>query len=830
MEGQFGVLWMSADPGCGKSVLTSFLIDELRGETTPPREVCYFFFSDNDEERNNSTSMIRSILHQLFTAQPHLFKYAVREKCTKGDRILDQFNTLWNIFLSSVADPACANIFFVIDGMDECDQSSRDQFISALHKASSDTTALASSSAALKVFVTSRPLESLKSRPFSPPTISWQAEEEMELINNDIALVVRARVGTLAARRQLSQDFQDRLVERLIGNADHTFLWVTLVLEMLERSTNASESTFNIIIDTLPSDLDGIYNRLLTQSSDTQMAQKVLHIVVAAFRPLTLREINIALAIQPDQETMEKVKRSLDPSIDYALREICGPFIRVNNSKVNLVHQTAKAFLVREPSHPSAQTDLWRHSLRPIDSHMILAEVCTMYLVLEDFGRDNILDHLRLSGSDESGSDESDSDSRPDSDMFWYVGDRTKARDERIMNKYIRRYDFLDYSARYWPAHYRQSGRPKSLRDRVYRLYNQFGNGCLFYNWFYVYSTFSSTWNYEHPELSSLMVASYFGFEELARELLEMDPTWIDMQDDKGWTALMYAALSGHEGIVTMLLEAGAGVDASGDSYTSLLRDHTALIGASAEGHSRVVQILIDHGAKIWTNTELALSTAVTMGNVDVIRVLLRNGCDIEEHDLEGQTPLHHACLNARLEAFQFLVQEGASIFAKDRRGRCALDMAAEAGAEEIVRLLLNKGMDVNSADYYGTTALDLAEEFGKYQVLHILLEHKAENFYYGYVPEPDPSEEKRHSGPSYTQRLQELRIYKDGFDVVRYLPWVLKNAVRRQLRDSPREEFILLPSDEFSTDLKGKIKEIEDVLEMERNCWHIKNNSYKTS
>jgi ankyrin repeat protein len=818
---------MSADPGWGKSVLTSFLIDELRGETMPPREVCYFFFSDTDGERNNSTSMIRSILHQLFTAQPCLFKYAAREKCTKGKRILDQFNTLWNIFLSSVADPACANIFFVIDGMDECDQSSRNQFIGALHKASSDTRALASSSAALKVFVTSRPLESLRSGPFSPPTISWQAEEEMELINNDIALVVRARVGTLAARRQLAQDIQDRLVERLIGNADHTFLWVTLVLEMLERSTNASESAFNIIIDTLPSDLDGIYNKLLTQSSDIQMAQKVLHIIVAAFRPLTLREINIALAIQPDHKTMEKVKRSLDPSIDYALREICGPFIRVNNSKVNLVHQTAKAFLVREPSHPSAQTDLWRHSLRPIDSHMILAEVCTMYLVLEDFERDSILDHLCPSDSDESDSDESDSDTGPDSEMSWFVRDRTKAKDQRIVNEYIRRYDFLDYSARYWPAHYRQSGRPKSLCNRVYRLYNQFGSGCLFYNWFYVYSTFSSTWNHERPELSSLMVASYFGFEELAAELLKMDPTRIDKQDDKGWTALMYAALSGHGGIVTILLEAGASVDAVGDSHTSLLREeHTALMVASAGGHDRVVQSLIDHGAKIGTDTELALSTAVAAGNVDVIRVLLRNGCDIEEYDLEGQTPLHHACLNGRLEAFQFLVQEGASIFAKDRRGRCALDMAAEAGAEEIVRLLLNRGVDVNSADHYGTTALDLAEEFEKYQVLHILLEHKAKNFYYGYIPEPDPSKEKRHSGPSYTRRLQGLRVHKNGFDVIRALPWVFKNAIRRQLRDSEWDESILRPSDEFYADLKGKINEIEDVLEMERNCGHIKNYS----
>lgn len=51
-----GILWVTADPACGKSVLASFLIDHLskvqaqpEGQTT----ICFFFFKDdNDQQRH----------------------------------------------------------------------------------------------------------------------------------------------------------------------------------------------------------------------------------------------------------------------------------------------------------------------------------------------------------------------------------------------------------------------------------------------------------------------------------------------------------------------------------------------------------------------------------------------------------------------------------------------------------------------------------------------------------------------------------------------------------------------------------------------------------
>src|SRR5205807_7291185 len=48
-----GLLWLSADPGCGKSVIASFLVEQL--QRRPGAIVCYFFFKDDSDEQRSAT-------------------------------------------------------------------------------------------------------------------------------------------------------------------------------------------------------------------------------------------------------------------------------------------------------------------------------------------------------------------------------------------------------------------------------------------------------------------------------------------------------------------------------------------------------------------------------------------------------------------------------------------------------------------------------------------------------------------------------------------------------------------------------------------------------
>ena len=58
------LLWLSADPGCGKSVLSKVLVDEGLA-TGKCGLTLHFFFKDNADQSSAATAMC-ALLHQLF--------------------------------------------------------------------------------------------------------------------------------------------------------------------------------------------------------------------------------------------------------------------------------------------------------------------------------------------------------------------------------------------------------------------------------------------------------------------------------------------------------------------------------------------------------------------------------------------------------------------------------------------------------------------------------------------------------------------------------------------------------------------------------------------
>jgi hypothetical protein len=69
--GRGAVLFVTADPGCGKSVLARYLIDEVLDPRTDGF-MCYFFFKDDFPDQCSSLSALSSILHQIISARPQI--------------------------------------------------------------------------------------------------------------------------------------------------------------------------------------------------------------------------------------------------------------------------------------------------------------------------------------------------------------------------------------------------------------------------------------------------------------------------------------------------------------------------------------------------------------------------------------------------------------------------------------------------------------------------------------------------------------------------------------------------------------------------------------
>lgn len=65
------LLWVSAGPGCGKSVASKMLIkilSEMHCKRAKPRTVCYFFFKEDDDSQRTVENALCAILHQILTA------------------------------------------------------------------------------------------------------------------------------------------------------------------------------------------------------------------------------------------------------------------------------------------------------------------------------------------------------------------------------------------------------------------------------------------------------------------------------------------------------------------------------------------------------------------------------------------------------------------------------------------------------------------------------------------------------------------------------------------------------------------------------------------
>lgn len=153
-----------------------------------------------------------------------------------------------------------------------------------------------------------------------------------------------------------------------------------------------------------------------------------------------------------------------------------------------------------------------------------------------------------------------------------------------------------------------------------------------------------------------------------------------------------------------------------------------------------------------------ALLYAAGKGDRNVILQLLKAGADIDAKqtkDVGGGTALLVAITNGEMQSARLLIRQGARLDVVDERGRTALEMAARKGFEllvrdlvgkgadmnakvgenedtilgvgvreghlKVVRVLLDKGVDLEEGNKFAETALDIAEEKGDKKIIALL-------------------------------------------------------------------------------------------------------------
>ncbi|KAM7182674.1 hypothetical protein V8F20_012853 [Naviculisporaceae sp. PSN 640] len=689
------LLWVSADPGCGKSVLAKHLIDSsvLKKPDDDRTTLSYFFFKDTFDQQDVVHALC-CILFQIYDQRPDLITERLLQRFEVNKRLLrPSFDTIWPIFKDLVYNKDAGQVVCVLDGVDECHEQQLPQFIDRLREIYDSGT----SSAKLKVMLLSRPYERIRANLIGHiPVIhlSGESEAEMEQISDEIDHVIKARVKEFVQRKKFLPDSPEArqaeslVLERILAVPNRTYLWAHLTLEMLNDTAFAEGDDLVVkitkVTSKLPQTVDDAYERILANISRPKAAKTLLHLVVTATRPLSLREIYTALQFTPKHDVEEGFARDSpfsdvrlsDREIQHYIRECCSLFVVVVGQKDYLLHQTAKEFLVGKPRIwpiVGRAKSTWKSSILDQKSHSLFARVCVDSLRSISPAHPFLLGVEGLSDA------------------------RLPAQRENSAPA------LLEYAAMNWGYHLRQS--PKKIQKRMVEDALQLCDvdSVLFGKWFGIF--WAQTGTDLPANLRVELVTAMLGLKYAMSQFVKEDGVSLAMYQDDTYrrSALSWAVIFGHHDVVNVLV--------SSFSRTNLIGRRR--VDASWPCFSRD----ISHQTPIFH--------AILNGHLGIARKLIDAGAIIDDEDNIGGTPLLYAMLKRQMELVDLLKEKGVATTGKSggQAPEGLLLSAARQGNPAIVPLLLDVIKDPEKiTNPKGESPLRISLSRRHHQVVQILV------------------------------------------------------------------------------------------------------------
>ncbi|KAJ5902311.1 hypothetical protein N7495_002839 [Penicillium taxi] len=662
------LLWLSAKPGSGKSVLAKTIIDESLATLSHQKRsvVCYFFFKDISPYQRSASSAISAILHQIFSVFPSLVKHALMPYDLNGKDLLHLFNEMFDILCKAAADSSIGQVVCVLDALDECSDDDQFLLIEAItnfyHEAKN--TSNIDNQPKLKFLLTSRPYSHIHSHFHDlmkeTPTIHLSGDHESEKIKDEIDLVIDTEIPKLAAERGFDKEATKYLLEELHEVENRTYLWLSLIMDEIRLSERpANKRELQKIISGLPRSLIDAYEGILKRCRHPDLARQILSIILAAREPLTVDDMKIATALASDFGycSYEEIGIERSDAFEMRIKNACGLMVTIDDGSVFLIHQTAKDFLT-EASGATRNSESWRHSFSPLDSEILLAKICITLLSFTYFSETPL--------TIDNGDDET----------------------HKLISEYTKNNPFLKYAAMNWMDHSHEAELDSNLDWMLSMVSLCSVNKPVFRTWYTIHQRLGTGW---FPwKMTSLNITAEFDFPNVLASFLESgeDP---NEPDGCGATPLARSVQKSKRA-VALLLDANADINAQ---------------GWDEPWHYEIDDSGSEIEAKPFSGTPLVM--AVLNEDLEMVKYLIKRGAKINFPSHNSLTPLYAACIQYIIndesesrEVLSLLLRSGANVCFELREvdgqlGMTALHFAAEYGDPSILSILLSsETADVN--------------------------------------------------------------------------------------------------------------------------------------
>ncbi|EPS39694.1 hypothetical protein H072_6511 [Dactylellina haptotyla CBS 200.50] len=750
LRGHGETLFCSGIPGAGKTIATSIVVDTVHQLIQESENIglAYIYCNYKRQREQEMEVLLGSVLRQLTQWLPKIPKdvemlYQKHKRSGTRPLLAEVAGCLVSV------GKLYSKVMIIIDALDECPEGRRARFHKEMRHFQENTQA--------NYFVTSRKI---------PEIASWftdAAKLEIRATNTDLWSYLESHFQNVPGIVGDDLDLQKEVGNLIVETVDGMFLLAKLRLESLAGMACAKE-----VLDTLkkdglspPTDVEAAYDaayndamdRIQTQvPSSRKRAFKALSWITFACQPLTIQELQDALAVQIHTTSFDK--RNI-PRADLIIGA-CGGLVTVTEktSIVRLVHYTTQEYFERtkETWFPNAQFDI----LNTCMTYLRYDTVKELSIFRENGGKEVTFDETDTMRVKHMHAFADREDLKPNKkyDQYMTFEIESQIRD-RLETLVFRKHILYGYIALNWFHHIRKipADRRKGtisgfLTDRdALSTYSRAMSVALDANafespqWIDMESNSNVRIYSERVDsMQAVHIAACVGLDDLLVDLL--NETNLNIRDSNGATPISWAARRGHESTVKMLLERGALIELADGG------NRTPLWWAVSMRHEVITKLLVERGANSLVEDlfgDTILATAVRMGLQNIVEILIEGGADPDHicklARVKDITPLHRAIIQDYPKMAKYLVEHGANIscvaLGSDSPLFTAID--SERCDYDLVKFLIGKGANANHFGRGGDTALTrTCRKFSGPRcdiLLRLLLEHGAD-------PNQDPPEE----------------------------------------------------------------------------------------
>ncbi|KAI9774836.1 MAG: hypothetical protein M1840_000052 [Geoglossum simile] len=664
------LLWCPGDPGVGKTVLTSIVVNHISNRCTSSDAAVAFLYCDyQDQSFQTASSLIANLVKQFVLLKDTFFKplEELYENLTQG-KMKPNLKDLESLILSICK--TFGRSYIVIDALDECSPDQRKLLLTVIRNFQR---------ASIKIFVTSRQHAQDVERAFS-----GHARIEIKATEPDLRAYIEHQIEDDEDLMDLlPEDLRVRIVSTIAAGAGGMFLYAVLQIKRIRDQMTIRE--VKRALETMPNGISELYTETLQRIRKQSPRRSKLGMTVLAWisyakRPMLVDELRHALAAAYIEGEDQQRTMDMDNLIQaHLLVDVCAGLVTMEDESqvIRLVHYTTQEYFSR-------QTKV----LFP-DTQLSIAGTCLTYLLFDEFRSGPCFGEVPL-------------------------------------NERRKQFRFLEYASCYWGHHIRGQLETKFL-DMILEFLKDDKRVCAaaevastcepeLFRWCNKFG--------ESPEdFQPLAVAASQGLDTVVNVLLDqnMDPS---KADGTFKTPAHWAAWRGHASTLGHLLKRGVDLQISSDDGFTLLD------AACDQGQETVVHLLLDKGFDVNTQgfgEATGLEIAASCGHERLVKLLLDNGADWELKTVYNETPLMKAAMNGYEGIVRMLLGKGAEIKSANACGNTALHCASFYGREDMVQILLQSGADANERSSNGGIPLHMAASQGREQVVRLLLERGAD-------------------------------------------------------------------------------------------------------